>query len=243
MHIYGGARTLILIVLALTLFRIYGYLTLLTELSYRRAVGHIKNNLKMKKTFFFGMFICLIISCGKSSSTLTQQPSKTPITTNPFGQTYEVPDFEPDTEDYFAATGIATGAKERMGVLRQDALTNAQNIIRQKMEHAYEGMISDYSKSIGINTATDIKTKIERGGDQIIEAIVKDTQERSVKYSGVDEKGNVTCFVSIRISKKQVADKIADQISEDQDLKLRFDEEQFRKRMQEKFKEYKEKQK
>lgn len=198
----------------------------------------------MKKILMSVALIGTLVSCGSTKNSVNKnyEASRTPQTTNPFGPVYDVPDFEPDTDEYFAATGIATGAKERMGILRQDALTNAQNIIRQKMEHAYEGMISDYSKSTGINASSDIKEKIERGGDQIIEAIVNDTQEKSVKYSGVDEKGNVTCFVSIRISKKQVADQIADRISEDQELKLRFDEEQFRKRMQDKFKEYKNKQ-
>lgn len=194
----------------------------------------------MKKVFMYGLLITSFLSCGSSKSGMNQQASKTPVTTNPFGQTYKMPTFEPDTETYFAATGTATGARERMDILQLDALTNAQNVIRQKMKHAYMGMISDYANSMGINSNGDIKAKVERGGDQIIDVIVEDTQARAIEFSGVDEKGNVTCFVGIRIMKEQVADKIASQISKDEELKLRFDEEQFRKRIKEGFKNYKE---
>ena len=56
----------------------------------------------------------------------------------------------------------------------------------------------------------------------------------------VDDKGNVNCFIGIRISKKAVADKIADYVSEDEELKIRFKEDQFRQRMKESFKDFKE---
>jgi hypothetical protein len=95
---------------------------------------------------------------------------------------------------------------------------------------------------MGINTSTIAKTKMEQGGDQIIDAIINDTQAKSVKFSGVDEKGNVTCYVAVRISKKETADKIAKGLSEDEELKLRFQEEKYRKYMRERFKEYKENQ-
>lgn len=78
-----------------------------------------------------------------------------------------MPTFEPDTEEYFAASGIATGPRQRMNILQQNALTNAQSMIRQKMQHAYEGMVSEYASSIGINNKSDIADKIERTGNQI----------------------------------------------------------------------------
>jgi len=192
------------------------------------------------------MYVVLVgtlVSCGSTKPVVQNYgpiPQTTP-STNPFGgETYSMPTFEPDTEEYFAATGIAEGPRQRMDVLQQASLTNAQNIIRQKMKHAYQGMISDYSNFMGINANSDAATKIERGGNQIIDIVVNETMARDVKFSGVDEKGHVTCFTGIRIYKKQVADKIADQISKDDELKLRFNEDQYRKYIQEKFKEYKE---
>lgn len=196
----------------------------------------------MKTKIIALLFASVLVSCGGSKKAIVYDQSRAPLSTNPFGQTYDLPTFEADTEEFFAATGIAEGAKSRMGVLQQAALANAQDLIRQKMKHAYKGMVSGYASYMGINTSTTAKTKMEQGGDQIIDAIINDTQAKSVKFSGVDEKGNVTCYVAVRISKKETADKIAKGLSEDEELKLRFQEEKYRKYMRERFKEYKENQ-
>lgn len=160
---------------------------------------------------------------------------------SPFGDVYEVPAAEHDTDDYFGATGIASGPKARMDVLQMAALTNAQNIVRQKMQHAYKGAIDDYSSYIGNNAGADAVNKVERAGTQIIDAIVNDTQAtKGPMFSAVDEKGNVTCYVGIRVSKKVIAEKIADYVSEEEELKIRFKEDQFRQKMEENFKKFKE---
>lgn len=181
--------------------------------------------------------VLLLGSCGSSKTVAQQQHSAG----NPFGDVYEAPCAEHDTDEEFAATGIASGSRNRMDVLQTSALTNAQNIVRQKMQHAYKGAIDDYSLSIGNNTGTDMDAKVERGGTQIIDAIVNDTKATcGPKFSSVDDKGNVTCFVGIRISKKKVAEKIADYVSNDEELRIRYNETKFRERMEENFKKFKE---
>jgi hypothetical protein len=160
---------------------------------------------------------------------------------SPFGEVYEAPCSGVDTDDEFVATGIASGGKARMGELQEAALTNAQNIARQKMQHAYKGAIDNYSSYIGNNAGSDIDVKMERGGTQIIDRVVNDTKATcGPKFTSVDDKGDVTCFVGIRISKKQVAAAITDHVSKDEELKIRFNEQEFRKRMDESFKKFKE---
>ena len=201
----------------------------------------------MKKILMFVALIGTLVSCGgpkemAQSSPTTPQPT-TP-STNPFGgETYGVPTFEPDTEEYFAATGIARGSRERLDMLQKLALNDAQSNIRAKMAHAYEGMVSDYSKAQGNNNGTDLTNKIQEGGNKIIKVIVNETMARDVKFSGVDEKGYVNCYVAVRIYKKQAAQKIANALSKDDELKLNNDEEKFREFMEKIFKEYKELQK
>ena len=80
---------------------------------------------------------------------------------------------------------------------------------------------------------------MERAGTQIIDAIVNDTKATKVVFSSVDEKGNVTCYTGIRVDKKVVVEKIADFVSEDEELKIRFKEAEFRKRMEENFTKFK----
>lgn len=177
----------------------------------------------------------MAMSCGAP-----KQMATAPASNNPFGETFEAPCQEYDTEEYFTATGMASGPQTRMDGLNALALANAQNIVRQKMQHAYKGAIDDYSNAIGTNAGTDMQTKLERGGTQVIDQIINDTQENCVKYSAVDSRGNIRCYVGIRISKEEVATAIADYVSDDEELKVRFNEFDFRKRMEENFKKFKE---
>lgn len=185
--------------------------------------------------------VCFFSSCGANKNAVSNVPSRSG---NPFGDVYELPAAEYDTDEYFGATGIATGPATRQDILQSAALTNAQNLVRQKMKHAYQGMIDDYSNYVGTNAGTDAETKIERGGTQIIDALVNETRATKVVFSGIDDKGNMTCYTGIRISKKDLAEKIADKVtdavSEDEELKIRFKEEQFRQKMDEHFKKFKE---
>ena len=192
------------------------------------------------KTLFFTTFLTAALLVLAASCGAPRQMTTASASNNPFGETFEAPCQEYDTEEYFAATGIASGPQPRMGVVHEMALANAQNIVRQKMQHAYKGAIDDYSNAIGTNMGTDIQEKMERGGTQIIDRIINDTQENCVKYSAVDSRGNVSCYVGIRISKEEVATAIADYVSDDEELKVRFNEFDFRKRMEENFKKFKE---
>ncbi len=192
----------------------------------------------MKKFSIIAASVVLALmaaSCGAP-----RQMATAPASNSPFGETFEAPCQEYDTEEYFTSTGIANGPQTRMGMVHEMALANAQNIVRQKMQHAYKGAIDDYSNAIGTNAGTDMQEKIERGGTQVIDRIINDTQENCVKYSAVDSRGNVSCYVGIRISKEEVATAIADYVSDDEELKIRFNEFDFRKRMEETFKKFKE---
>ncbi len=200
----------------------------------------------MKKFFVFTMIIAAMgfASCGTSKQT-AQNPMTAAVaaqSTNPFGQTYDAPLTGYNTNDEsFGAIGIAYASRTRIAELQSIAMTNAQNLIRQQMAHAYRGAIDDYMNMVGNNAGTDIESKIERGGTQIINTMVNDVKNSSdPKFSGVDEKGNMTCYIGIRISKKEFADKVADYVSDDEELKIRFKEDQFRKRMEESFKSFKE---
>jgi len=182
--------------------------------------------------------IVVMTSCGSSKQATTDYKPKAG---SPFEGVYDPPCLDKDTPEYFVGLGISNGSRNRMDVLQTSALTNAQNIARQKMQHAYKGMISDYSNLIGNNAGSDAETKVERAGNQIIDRIINDTEAWcGPKFSGVDDKGSVSCYIGIRITKKQVSDAIGDYVSKDDELKIRFNEQEFRKYMEEEFKKFKE---
>lgn len=180
-------------------------------------------------------------SCGSSSSVASTEPRST----SPFGPTYYAPDAETDTDEYFVGLGIARVSQYQMGQAHSDALADAQKKVRMKVSHAYKGVITNYSNSIGNNNGTDVQNKLENAGTQIIDAIINDTRESSKpQFSAVDDKGYVTCFVNIRIYKndlaQKIAEKVADAVSDDEEMSIRFKEAEFRKVMEDAFNQYKE---
>jgi len=180
----------------------------------------------------------ILTGCKGSKSATTEYKPKAG---SPFGEVYDAPCTEPDNDDYFVGLGIANGSKNRMDVLQTSALTNAQNVARQKMQHAYKGAIDDYSNYMGNNMGSDAQAKVERGGMQIIDQIVNDTKAWcGPKFSAVDDRGDVSCYIGIRINKQQMAQAISNHLSNDDELKIRFNEQEFRKRMDESFQKYKE---
>jgi hypothetical protein len=149
-----------------------------------------------------------------------------------------------DDDNVFTGSSSAYGSPAQEAVVRRAALTNAQNIARQKMKHAYQGMVSDYFNLIGNNAGNTARSNIEGAGDQMIDVIVNDTREKCIRRSKTtDDKGNITYYVGLEINKKAAADKIADALSKDDELDVRFHEYNYREKMGEKFKEYKEGQK
>lgn len=185
--------------------------------------------------------IVMAIAIALLSTNVEAKKKKVQKQSSPFGDVFEVPAAEHDTEEYFGATGIAYGDRTQMDEIQLNALRNAQNMIRQKMKHSYKGLITDYANTLSLKSGNAIQSKAERGGEQIIDAIVNDTQASSGPFfSSPDDKGNVTCYIGIRISKKEMSAKIADSLAEDEELKLMFKEDQFRKRMDDAFKKYKE---
>lgn len=197
----------------------------------------------MKKSVLLGLTTLILLCCAACSTRKKVHVTQN-TTTNPFGEAFESPCAVYDTPTEFAATGIYRGSMYQKGEVHTYALQNAQSIVRQKMQHAYQGMLSDFSQSIGNNRGNDISVKMSKAGDQIIDVIVNNTSESCVKWSGIGDDGMVECYVAILISKEETANqitkKVKDVLTEDEKMKIGFEEEQYRKNMQARFKEYKE---
>ena len=146
--------------------------------------------------------ISVMTSCGSQKTVVAQTPAATsnPSFTSPFGPTTQTPLFRPSDKDYWYEVGMASGPRARMGQIRIAALRNGQQLIREEMKHAYKGMVSEYSNSIGNNGGTDFEEKAEAAGDKIIDVIVNNTDPID-EQSNMDEKGIVTFYRLIRISK------------------------------------------
>lgn len=175
----------------------------------------------------------LSMGSGSGSRVLAQEPASR---NSLFGETVEAPCFAADSESEFTATGFAHGSSTRLDELQINALSNAQAIVAQKMSHVYQAVIEDYGLSMGNDGGTDIVNKLERAGNHVINAILNDTKAWCQKFTSPDDKGNVQCITGIRIDKNRLARAIAEEVAQDEELSVRVNEENFRKRMEKYFK-------
>ncbi|MDR0517308.1 MAG: hypothetical protein LBH25_09730 [Fibromonadaceae bacterium] len=152
-----------------------------------------------------------------------------------------------DTDEYFVGFGTANGSYKRLDIVHPAALANAQQNVRQKMQHAYKGMITDYMDYIGNNQGTDAATNLQMGGDQIIDRVINDTKVHcGPMVTNPDADGHISIFTGIRISKQEtaasIANSIANKLSDKEKLEIRFNQQEFERKTEEKFKRFKENQ-
>ena len=201
---------------------------------------------KMKKFMFVSMmvFVLFMVACG-SEPQRSAGNSATPATgQNPFGPTFKTPCEMYDDDEWFAATGIYAASSKQKGVVLANALAAAQREVRMKVQHAYKGMVSDFMESVGNNKGNDVEQKLTQAGDQIIDKVINDTQAKCREFGAVQADGDVEAYVGIRIRKKELSEKITENIknklSDEEKMKVKFDEEEYRKKMDERFEKFKE---
>lgn len=187
----------------------------------------------MKRIIILAVVAIVAAACGVQKRIASQPQNQSNA---PFGEVYSLPCEVYDTNDEFAATGIYRGSSYQKGECQLNALENAKQLVYDKYHHAYNGMISNYSSTIGNNRGNDIATKLQRAGDQVVKAVLNDIQACCIKFSGVQDDGMIECYVGIKVPKQeiaaQVAKTVADVLTPDEKMQINFEEDQYRKQME-----------
>lgn len=187
------------------------------------------------------MTALVLSSCGAKQAVAQSQKTQ-----NPFGETFEAPCQVYDTKQDFAASTSFRGSSMQRNEVQKNALLAAQDLIRLKMQHAYKGMVSEYSASVGNNRGNDVERKMNSAGDRIIDAIINETMQSCVRWSSIYDDGDIECYIAIEISKEETARRISqevkDHLTQDEKDRIGFNEQVYREQMQKRFEEYKENQ-
>lgn len=191
----------------------------------------------MKKNFakILGLAMLLVASaCG------SKQQVFVPTYTNPFeGGSHALPCTVYDTNEDFAATGIASGPTTQKGSIQLVALKNAQDVVAMKIMHAVEGEVKSFFESVGANAGNDYQQQTIGGVNSIITGIVNNTSACcGPEFSGVDARGNVECYIGIKVSKERITDAVVDALSHDERQEIRAAAENFRRQMAEDLRRY-----
>lgn len=181
--------------------------------------------------YLFAMALLAITLTGCKSTTVTTQEQLG-------NKEIELPcgGFDRDTEEYF--TGMGIGENVNMQNARLAALNAAKQMVNAKLGGMAKGLSSDYSRTMaGSAQQDDVQRVVERDITQVIDRMLNDAEQTCEKMYQTPN-GTYQSHIAIRISKKELAQKMATALSEDPKLETLFNRDQFRKWADEYMKNY-----
>ncbi len=160
----------------------------------------------------------------------TQKPveTKAPIASQSSVEVYDVPCWMADDDEWFYANIQRQFKQSSMNTAPTATLRSAQLLMRQKLQSVYRSVLRDYFDQMDTEEGSYASQHIESAGDLVIKATVNETYEVCRKQTKPDDNGNVVMYMTIKVSKKKFVKDLAQKISEDEQLKQRFNEKQFR---------------
>ena len=177
----------------------------------------------MKRTFIIMAAVATIFfgACKSNKNVVTQEQLG--------NKEVELPcsGYDRDNEDYFGGSGVAENVN--MQNARLAALNAAKSMINAKLGGLAKGLATDYVRSqAGSAQLDDVQRIAEREVTAVIERMLNDAEQVCEKMYQTPS-GTYQSHIAIRISKKEMANKMASALSDDQKLEGMFHRDQFRK--------------
>lgn len=166
------------------------------------------------------------IGCGSKKQVTTTDP---PADNNPFGTFYDLPcvDVSYDDDDYFKGLGIGTHVNLQSA--RAAAMDAAQSMLQKRLGGFVQGLATDYSRTVAGQAPSDKVQRLMEGEmDKIVERMVNDAQKTCEKFSQL-KTGEFQSYIAIQIPKKKMMDEMVNTLTQNEELEIEFNREQFRK--------------
>lgn len=142
--------------------------------------------------------------------------------------THEMPCQMYDNDEWFFATAYYTFPISKMNNAPTHCLRAARQQMEQKLKGLYKAVIRDYFDQMDIDAQSSDASHIESAGDQVITEMLNDTYEVCRKQTDPNDAGIIYMYMSIKMSKKQVVNKLTNAVSKESASRVRFDEQKFR---------------
>lgn len=181
----------------------------------------------MKKVFLIPV-VAIVFTMVSCKSTQKPVETKAPISSTSSADVYDVPCWMADDDEWFYATIQRQTKQSSMNTAPTATLRSAQMLMRQKLSSVYKAVLRDYFDQMDTEEGSYANQHIESAGDLVIKSTINETYEVCRKQTRPDENGNVIMYMTIKVSKKKFAKDLVQKISEDEQLKVRFNEKQFR---------------
>ncbi|MBQ9439926.1 MAG: hypothetical protein IJU35_04975 [Paludibacteraceae bacterium] len=134
-----------------------------------------------------------------------------------------------DDADWFYATGVKRFKASQTNLTPTTLLRSTRQQLLQKLQGKYQQVIDDYFDQMETEDGEYARQHIESAGRQVIQQLINETYEVCRKQTQLpDAEGFYTMYMAIKVSKKDVVEKVVDTISHEQEMQVRFNEKQFR---------------
>lgn len=148
---------------------------------------------------------------------------------SPAGTTFDLPCSGVGTSDkeYYRQLGI--GKDMDLATAQQKAIQHAKSIIRDRLGEHVHGLVTDYTKTYSKSgKGKDLEGILEREFTSVVNTAINDADNPCEKAAQLNT-GEFQYYYAVEISKKELSEKMAEKISNNEKLKAEFDRDQFRK--------------
>jgi len=137
---------------------------------------------------------------------------------------------EKDDADWYTASSSMLFDDSDSDLTATALLLSLQQQLFLKLRAHYQAVVPDYFDMIKTEDVSYKRQHIEQGGLRVINEMVSETYENCRETTDFpNSNGQYTMYMSIKINKKEIVDNIVDEIKKDEEMKVRFNEQQFRK--------------
>ena len=182
----------------------------------------------MKKVSLLIPMLAVVVFAMTSCKSTKAVETKAPASSQSSTDVYDVPCWMADDDEWFYATAQRQFKQSSMNTAPTATLRSAQLQMRQKLQSVYRAVLRDYFDQMDTEEGSYAREHIESAGDLIVKTAINETYEVCRKQTRPDEKNNVIMYVTVKVSKKKFTDNMVKQLSEDEQLKMRFNEKTFR---------------
>lgn len=187
----------------------------------------------MKRLNKIGMAMLAMLAlagCGsnKQATTVTNNPANNTQAELP-GKRMMIPcvDASMDDDDYFRDLGIGTNINKQSA--RKAAVEAAKSMIKSRLGGVIKGVATDYSRMVsGQAPADKVQRIIEEEFTQVVDKVLNDADKTCEDMYQLNS-GEFEAYYAIQISKKEIINKASNVLSENEELEIEFNREQFRK--------------
>lgn len=113
-------------------------------------------------------------------------------------------------------------------VSKRKAMTEARTLLAASIETTIKSVVDNYIKDVNVNTKESLEKKYEGVTREVVKQQLNDVRIICEKQSITAEK-NYKTYVAIEMDKEAVQKALADRVSRDEELKVDYDYEKFKK--------------